>query len=133
MDLDLKDMFHSPTNPIKKSKKRMTLTRVALGSTREPLKKIKKTVNKKRTSIQLTIEPKKSPDNSTSPAAVSTGEQTLRSVHQVKFSRSQPEIALLEPSCPCMFMLAQKARRYDRCMLPTTGTITRPLSKAIGI
>uniref|UniRef100_A0A803Q056 Uncharacterized protein n=1 Tax=Cannabis sativa TaxID=3483 RepID=A0A803Q056_CANSA len=33
-------------------------------------------------------------------ATASIGEQALGSVHQVKFSGSHPEMALLEPSCP---------------------------------
>uniref|UniRef100_A0A803PUR0 Uncharacterized protein n=1 Tax=Cannabis sativa TaxID=3483 RepID=A0A803PUR0_CANSA len=74
--------------------------RNCLEISQETLKRIKKIANKKRASTQLMIEPEKSPNNSTAPVVASSGEQALGSVHQVKFSGSQPELVFLEPSCP---------------------------------
>uniref|UniRef100_A0A803NI04 Uncharacterized protein n=1 Tax=Cannabis sativa TaxID=3483 RepID=A0A803NI04_CANSA len=56
--------------------------------------------NKKHASTQLIIKqevPQVLPSVS---AAASSGKQALVSIHQVKFSGSQPKMAFLEPSCP---------------------------------
>uniref|UniRef100_A0A803Q7K9 Uncharacterized protein n=1 Tax=Cannabis sativa TaxID=3483 RepID=A0A803Q7K9_CANSA len=59
MDIDLENVFKSPPSVDKKSKKRVTQTGEASGSTKEP-KRTKTTANKKKSSNSLTIEPAKS-------------------------------------------------------------------------
>uniref|UniRef100_A0A803PGV2 Uncharacterized protein n=1 Tax=Cannabis sativa TaxID=3483 RepID=A0A803PGV2_CANSA len=96
----LEDLLYSPNGPIKRDKKRNSPVEVTSKSNPEALKK-KRASNKKAISTNIIIDSGTvAPAISFVPASASIGRQPLGFVHQVKFSTTQPEMVLLEPSCP---------------------------------